>query len=448
MSHPRNKDMGISVNGNTPSDLTKVQYTDFDQAVRLCFLEGRFCYIGKSDMTSAFRHLCIKREHWKYLVMKAQSPIDGKWYYFVDKCLPFGASISCSHFQNFSDAIAHIVTYKTRKENVNYLDDFFFVAFLKAMCNDQINTFLEVCGSINFPVSMEKTFWGTTKLVFLGLLIDTVNQLICVPQEKVEKAKFLINRVLSRKNNKIRLRELQSITGFLNFLGKATVPGRAFTRRLYSAQTIAEDNEMKKYHHIHVNSEMKSDLKMWLKFLEHPSIYARSFMDLINHNYSDVDFYTDASANPELGCGGVSDSEWFLLQWEENFITKNKPSINYLELYAVTIAVINWLHKYQNRRIYIFCDNMSVVHMINNNTSKCKNCMVLIRIIVLQSLTNNVRLYAKHVPGRLNLYSDYLSRLKYKHFWDLARSENRKFNTKPSSIPDYMFMPNIWLKDE
>ena len=79
-------------------------------------------------MKSAFRNLGISKKDWKYLVMKAVSPIDGRTYYFVDKCLPFGASISCAHFQRFSNAVKHIVCYYTHKELVNYLDDFLFAA--------------------------------------------------------------------------------------------------------------------------------------------------------------------------------------------------------------------------------------------------------------------------------------------------------------------------------
>ena len=69
-------------------------------------------------MTSAFKHLGIKKAHWRYLVMKAQDPKTGKMYYFVDKCLPSGAAISCAHFQSFSDAIAHIVKKATGKKNI------------------------------------------------------------------------------------------------------------------------------------------------------------------------------------------------------------------------------------------------------------------------------------------------------------------------------------------
>ena len=447
LSHPRDKNKGVSVNGYTPENMSTVKYKDFEEAVKLCIKEGKGCHIGKSDMTSAFRHFPIKPKFWKYMVMKAKNPIDKTWYYFIDKCMPFGAAISCAHFQQFSNAIAHIVKKLTQKDNVNYLDDFFFCQLLKYMCNEQIHTFLKVCDQINFPVSMEKTFFGTTKLTFLGLLIDTIAQLICVPTEKIQKARDLITTILGKKSKKITLHQLQQVTGFLNFLAKAVVPGRAFTRRLYNVEERALNKCLKQHHHINITSEMRADLKMWLIFLEHPSIYARKFIDInTNITSKEVNFYTDASANPELGCGGISGSDWYILQWEENFINKNKPSINYLELYAVTIAIILWLEKYKNQQITIFCDNMSVVQMLNKSSSKCKNCMVLIRIIVLQTLTHNVKLKLKHVEGKENKMADFLSRLKYKEFRQEARKQKTKFKNYPADIPTELWpIDKIWL---
>ena len=132
LSHPRSE--GMSVNANTPKEKSTVVYLDFSKAIELCLKAGKACKMSKSDFSLAFRHLGIRPEDWKYLIMKAESPIDGKIYYFIDKCLPFGASISCSHFQAFSDAIAHIVRKKSGKDNVNYLNDFLFIALLKALC--------------------------------------------------------------------------------------------------------------------------------------------------------------------------------------------------------------------------------------------------------------------------------------------------------------------------
>ena len=49
----------LSVNANTPPEMTSVSYPSIDDAIRLCLQEGKGCYLGKSDMTSAFRHFAI-----------------------------------------------------------------------------------------------------------------------------------------------------------------------------------------------------------------------------------------------------------------------------------------------------------------------------------------------------------------------------------------------------
>ena len=161
----------------------------------------------------------------------------------------------------------------------------------------------------------------------------------------------------------------------------------------------------------------------------------------------DINWYTDASANPQLGCGGINDSQWFIQQWDEEFIKEFEPSINYLELYAMTLAIYMWIHKYQNQRIHIFCDNMSVVQMVNNSSSKCRNCMVLIRFITIKALTHNVKIKVKHVPGKLNTYADWLSRMEYKKFKQHTRMAKEKFEHSPTPLPVELWpMKKIWKK--
>ena len=376
--------------------------------------------------------------------MKAVSPLDGRTYYFVDKCLPFGASISCSHFQRFSNAVKHIVVWKTKKNLVNYMDDFFFTAFMKFLCNSQVNTFLKVCESIAFPVSMEKTFWGTAKLVFLGLLIDTVNQCICIPVDKVDKAVKLINSILENKSKKVTLNQLQKVCGFLNFLGRAIIPGRAFTRRLYVYTT---SDKLKPHHHIRVNSEMRQDLLMWAAFLEQPNIFCRPWMDFSTMLVADeIDMYSDASG--KIGMGAIWQGNWMYQLWDKNFIDEQKPSIEYLELYMVTAAVLSWIHNYKNKRIILFYDNKSVVDMINITSTSCRNCMVLIRLIVLKGLMENVRVFAKHVEGAKNVYADSLSRDKIDHFKYLCAKAEKGINTYPTPIPECMWpISKLWKYD-
>ena len=114
--------------------------------------------------------------------------------------------------------------------------------------------------------------------------------------------------------------------------------------------------------------------------------------------------------------GGVCKSGWMSQQWDEQFILNNDPSIEYLELYALLATELNWVHRFCNKRIIIFCDNISVVHMVNNMSSSCPNCMVLIRKLVLTSMIEIVCIYAKYVSSKNNLRADHLSRLKIRVF--------------------------------
>ena len=59
------------------------------------------CSCAKSDMSMAFRNIPLDKKSWNWLVLKAEHPRTGAMCYFVDKCLPFGASISCAIFQAF-----------------------------------------------------------------------------------------------------------------------------------------------------------------------------------------------------------------------------------------------------------------------------------------------------------------------------------------------------------
>ena len=103
-----------------------------------------------------------------------------------------------------------------KRDLLNYLDNFLFVALMKAVCDNQLKTFLKVREKIRFPVSLDKTFWSSTLMTFLGLLINTVEQMVSIPTEKIIKARILIGSVLDKK--KITIKQLEKICGFLNVL--------------------------------------------------------------------------------------------------------------------------------------------------------------------------------------------------------------------------------------
>ena len=262
-----------SLNAATPVNKCLVQYPDMDRAIETCLAldlwenqgDGTI-YYSKTDVQSAFRILPLNKNSYKWLLMKATNPVNGKTYYFVEKCLPFGASISCAHFQRFSNALRHIFEKKTGSVMIvtNYLDDFLFVVNTKEKCDKLVRRFLKICDRLGVPIAKEKTEWGATKMVFLGLLLDGVNRLVTVPQEKVVKVTNWLNHMVSKRQ--ARVKELQGLAGLLNFITRAIVPGRAFTRRM-CAKFSDKLEVLKPYRHITLDREFKEDCRVWLQFL-------------------------------------------------------------------------------------------------------------------------------------------------------------------------------------
>ena len=174
-----------SLNYHTPKEKCSVKYNDLDMAVpKAMYLlkadpDASDIWFSLSDLKSVFRILPTKRKNWNYLLMKAEDPRSpGKWVYFIDKCLPFGASISCSYFQRFSNALAHLLCFRLKKLGlnytaiVNYLDDFLFLATTKEVCATMLKMFKALCNDLGVPVAPEKTVEPTTQIIFLGVLLD------------------------------------------------------------------------------------------------------------------------------------------------------------------------------------------------------------------------------------------------------------------------------------
>ena len=416
-----------SVNACTPRDICTIHYNDLDAAICSCLevseegsriLGTSTIFLGKTDLTSTFRILCMNCESFCWLVFKAVDPSDGKTKYFIDKCLPFRSSISCSHYQRFSNSLRHSVQYRSgRKSITNYLDDFLFVAYLKHLCNQMIKHFIQLCEELRLPVAHEKTEYASTLVVFLGILLDGKRLLLSIPLEKQEKALKLLNDLTGKK--KITVKQLQVLTGYLNFLTKAIVPGRTFTRRIYSKYS-GRNVQLKQHHHVAINSEFHFDCEIWRYFLLNyrEAAVCRPMID-VNKSVAalELDFYSDASAAVDKGMGAIFGPHWFFARWENNFIQTFQPSIEYLELLAVTAVLLTWDYLITNQRVIIYCNNQAVVVMINNMTSSCKNCMYLIRLIAINNLIHNRRVFVNYVKSLQNSFADTLSRIDLPHFW-------------------------------
>ena len=122
---------------------------------------------------------------------------------------------------------------------------------------------------------------------------------------------------------------------------------------------------------------------MWLVFLEQWN-GTNIFLDLAPTNSPELEFSTDVSGS--LGYGAFCSNFWFQGKWSSEFHAhKEQQSITWKELFPVYLACSVWGHLWSGKHIILWCDNVSVIHILNSKSSKINKIMDLIRKITVQT---------------------------------------------------------------
>ena len=361
LSFPR----GGSVNDGIPAEHCSVSYATIDDAIKLIKLAGPGCFMAKTDIKNAFRIIPIYPQDYHLLGIQWRNR------YYFDRCMPMGCSSSCKTFEAFSTAVEWIARHKLMIEHIlHLLDDFLLVAPSNSLCQYHLDSFLAMCAYLGIPIAPEKTSGPATTMSFAGTELDSVASEARLPLDKIQKCVALITNFLSRK--KVSLKEVQSLTGLLNFACSVVVPGCAFLRRL-----IVLTKGVKQSHHcIRISREVREDLRVWLSFLDH--FNGKSFfLNEVWLSSQKLDLYTDASG--ALGFGAICGRHWCYGEWPETWAHRN---IAFLEFYPIVLSLHRWGQSMSNRCILFFTDNQALVHVINKRSCKDKSLMSFVRKLV------------------------------------------------------------------
>jgi hypothetical protein len=417
---------GDSINDHINPELCSVQYTRFDEAVLMVQRLGKGALLAKADIKSAFRLIPVAIEDFHLLGFK----FDGLYYF--DKALPFGCSISCATFERFARFLEWVVRSSCYYgELEHYLDDFLFGGECNTdHCSRIMSCFFEKCTELGIPIAEDKTEGPVTVLVFLGLELDSELMQVRIPLDKVKQTIDQIIDLLKHLRS-VTLKELQSLIGSLNFLCRAVKPGRPFCRRLINATCGVKSP----HHHIRLNTGMRLDLKMWLVFLnEFNGVSVFNEPAFITN--ADALLFTDSSAAKGNGFGAFFQGSWICKPWPKEWHDRGyTKDITLLEYFPILVAIYVWGDRLRNKKVLFYCDNKSVVQVINTQTSKSADLMSLVRALTLKCLKLNLVLKAEHIPGTENNIADSLSRLQMDRFRSLASDAD----LNPAPFPDHLW---------
>ena len=207
------------------------------------------------------------------------------------------------------------------------------------------------------------------------------------------------------------------------------MPGRTFLQRMINLTRGVPS----RFHHIRLNREFFKDLLMWKAFLAKWN--RRSiFLDTSVTPTPTLELFTDSAST--VGFGGFFDGRWFQGRWGPHMqLNKSRGiSIEWQELFPIVAACAIWYPYFTGKRLQFWCDNDSVVTIINSGHSKAPRIMDLVRFLVLISMKHNFLVRAHRVPGVANKIADALSRFQVDRFGHVAPHANQYPCTIPPSL--------------
>ena len=326
--------------------------------------------------------------------------------------MPLGIRLGAFFFQKISDAIRYIMQQKGYPYLQNYIDDLIYIG-LPSSVQQAYESLLHLLQELGLEISSKKLHPPDTKVVCLGILIDTIHRTMSNPAEKLQQIiqvchEWLDKRICTKN-------QLQSLLALLLYVSKCVKPARYFLNRMLQ---LLRDNFDK--NRIKVTPEFTKDLTWFQTFLI---------------SYNGVTFYDIRPLQPQIhldacltGLGGVFNNMVYSIPVPKGY---NGYNIAHLEMVNVVVALKIWGQCWANKRIKIHCDNKAVVDILTYGRAKYALMATCARNIWLLTALYNISLLMVHIEGQKNSIADLLSR------WDYYEGNSKTLHT---------FIPNpIWM---
>lgn len=416
--------IGFSVNDGIDSPLCSLTYTSVAHAAELVASLGRGALMAKLDLKAAYRMVPVHPEDQQLLGIKWQGVT------YLDQALPFGL---CSAPKIFT-AVADGLEWAMRQEGVNitlhYLDDFFFTGRAGSQdCAKALGIAIPLCSRLGFPVAPHKVEGPSTTLTFLGILIDSERQILCLPPDKLTKLK---DRILSWQNRQSASKhQLQELLGHLNHAAAVVRPGRSFLRSIIEAMK----RPRQPHHFTRLNKQCQADLAWWALFLA---------------DWNGVSFFPPgpphttviSDASGSWGCGAFNScsGEWFQLQWPVSWQGTN---IAIKEMVPIILATAVWGSQWSRHRVHFLSDNMAVVAALSSRSARDPHLAHLLRCLFFWEAHYSCDHSAGHIAGSANGAADALSRNRMVSFFSLFSQAQPAPTPLPAPLVSLVMDPSL-----
>ena len=305
------------------------------------------------DLKDAYFHIPIHRLYCRYL----RFAMEGKIFEFV--ALPFGLTSAPRVFTR----VLSVVVSQCHLQSINvlaYIDDWLLHNPCSVILSDNVGCILHLFARLGFVVSESKSrIIPTQEIAYLGMDFDTSRGIV---RPSLERCRSL---VLAAQG--IRRRTVVSARSFLRLLGCLVSVGRlvpwgVLHRRPLQLYLMSLWNATRQPLEatIPIRASIQPHLQWWEDFAR-----LRTGV-LLAQQIPDRSLYTDAS---KQGWGAHLFDSQASGRWTE---AEQLNHINWLELEAVRLALLEFADLVTNHTMLVRLDNSTVVSYINHSTIRAE----------------------------------------------------------------------------
>ena len=319
-------------------------------------------------------------------------------YTHSQSALPFGLSTAPMEFTVVAKEVKLMALQKGIRIH-QYLDDWLVRASTLHTCLQHTQTLVTLCQELGWLVNKEKSELAPKQVFnFVGYQFDLKEGKVRPTEERWQA---LTDKIRSMMSDPVcPVRKFMSLIGLLTATEKQVHLGRLHMRpiqwHLKNNWRVPESLEKV----IPVPKSLHPHLRWWL---EESNVLLGQPLHPLKHA---LQIFTDASNE---GWGAHLDDHTARGTWS---FPESKFHINHLELKAVFLALKEFRTLVCNKTVLIATDNTTVVAYINKEGGmKLGSLCALLWRILSWCTRQQVTLRARHIPGRLNVIADKLSRL-------------------------------------
>ena len=344
------------------------------------------------DLQDAYFHILVRPYYRKYLRFVWKEQV----YQFV--ALPFGLASApyifskvVREFMSMQRAQGHRVR--------DYLDDWLVLANSKEKALLSTNVLLMNSAFFGFQIKPEKCDLTPSQTFnYLGMTFDTVSFTVRPSAERIEGISHLIASISN--GQEVSRRRLHRLLGVMESVSTLLPLGRVFKRPLQREvlKFFSKDSPWDAVVPLgpwFTTAVIQWTNQQWL----HSSVPIRPRQNRIF-------LYSDASLTGWGAhcCHGEVSGRWT--------VEEARSHINWLELKAISLALVHFLPHIVNSWVVICGDNTtSLAYLKKGGGTRSLSLSLLAEEILIWAHTHQIHLDPEFVPGNLNVVADNLSRV-------------------------------------